>query len=108
MDKLRRITFREFNIIFANELRQLRNNGMEFVAYKQTDSWQRIYFDYDFDWSEDRDRAFVVELISPLDSDDIWGVHVLKREATFTYDSLKAIVNFIDALKKHPFKEIVR
>lgn len=108
MDELRQITIDEFRTIFADELRKMHDCGMEFMAYKWTGTWQRIYFDYDFDWSESRDKAFAVEFISPLDRDDLWGVHILRREMALTYDHFKAFIDFIDALKKHPFKGIVR
>lgn len=108
LDELKRITLNEFRSVFANELRQLRDNGMTFVKYERNDTWQRIYFDYDFDWTEDRITTSTIEFIAPLDRDDLWGVHVLRREITFAYDRLKAIANFIDALQKHPFKEIIK
>lgn len=108
MDELRQITIGEFHTIFADELRKMHDCGMEFRAYKWDSTWQKIFFDYDFDWSENRDKSFAVEFVSPLDRDDVWGVKILHTESTYTQDQFKAFIDFIDALKKHPFKGIVR
>lgn len=108
VDEYGRITIGEFRTIFADELRKMHDCGMEFEAYTWGGTWQKIFFDYDFDWSKKRDKTFAVEFVSPLDSDDIWGVKVLNTKSTYTQDQFKAFIDFIDALKKHPFKRIIR
>ena len=101
------INIYDFGRTFEKELYELKENGMDFIKYKQNETWTHLIFDHDFDWTETRDKDEAVKFFRPTDRHDSWHVKCTK-DSEFSQEAIKAIYDFLDALKKNPFDGLVR